>query len=51
VFFDHASGEFRDIGLVEIVMDLEIDLLNIQELPVSLDLVLNLIVIELGAGA
>ena len=48
MLFDHASGQFRDIGLVEIVMDLEIGLLNVEELPVSLDFGLNVIVIELG---
>ena len=48
MLFDHASGQFRDISLVEIVMDLEIGLLNVEELPVSLDFGLNVIVIELG---
>jgi hypothetical protein len=50
VFLDHALRELRDIGLVEIVGGLEIDFLNVQELPVSLDFVANVIAIELGPG-
>jgi hypothetical protein len=50
VFLDHAARELRDIGLVEIVGGLEIDFLNVEELPVSLDFVADVVAIELGPG-
>ena len=50
MFHDHAPHEFCDIGLIEIVRGLEIDFLNIQELPVSFDFIPDVIAIELGPG-
>ena len=50
VFLDHAPREFCDIGLIEIVRGLEIDFLNVQELPVSFDFIPDVIAIELGPG-
>jgi hypothetical protein len=49
VLFDHAPGEFCDIGFIEIVMDIKIGFLNAEQLPMSLDFVLNVIVIELAS--
>ncbi len=51
MFVDHASREFRDIGLIEIIGRLQIDFLDVEELPMSFDFVANVVAIELGPGA
>ena len=50
VLLDHAAREFCDVRLVEIIGRLQIDFLNLEEFPVPLDFVANVIAIEFGPG-
>ena len=50
VFLDHAACEFRDIRLIEVIGRLQIDFLDVEQLPVSFDFVANVVAIEFGSG-
>jgi hypothetical protein len=43
VFLDHAPREFCDIGLIEVIGRLEINFLNVEELPVPFDFVTDVV--------